>query len=337
MMKKIVCILLSAIFLSCSQPFFDQEVEPNAIESYNYLWQQCDEKYAFFNYKKIDWDSIKRKYDQRIYNGMSQKDLFSELFDMLNTLRDGHVNLVSDFQVSRFPINLLGEDNYNSRLIEENYITSQYYITGALKHNMINNENIGYIRYDAFTSRVTTSAMNWVLNEYQDTDGLIIDVRSNGGGSIQNIWRILGHFVQSDVFAYDSYLKNGKGHNDFSSPEKAFIKPVEGVKYLNRPVVVLTDRGSFSATSFFSISCMALDNFTLIGDTTGGGLGAPNGGQLPNGWTYRFSVSQTIASDGGNYESGVPPHIQIDLDPNLALNGIDTILERAIAFIKSGN
>ncbi len=82
---------------------------------------------------------------------------------------------------------------------------------------------------------------------------------------------------------------------------------------------------------------MALDNFTLIGDTTGGGLGAPNGGQLPNGWTYRFSVSQTIASDGGNYENGVPPDIQIDLDPNEALNGIDTILERAITFIKSGN
>jgi len=30
----------------------------------------------------------------------------------------------------------------------------------------------------------------------------------------------------------------------------------------------------------------------LIGDTTGGGWGLPNGGQLPNGWTYRLSITK---------------------------------------------
>ncbi len=336
-MKYFLLITIALVISSCNQPFFDKEPEPNAVESYNYLWNECNNKYAFFEYKNIDWDSVKTVYDSRIYNGMPETELFSELFNMLNVLRDGHVNLVSDFQISRFPIDQLGADNFDFRVIEENYLTEQYYITGALKHDQLIGENIGYIRYDAFTSPVTEDDMNFTLNRYQNTDGLIIDVRANGGGSVLNIWNILGHFVEEEKFAYDSYLKSGPGKDEFSGPGKAYIKPKDGTKYLNKPVVILTDRGSYSATSFFSVSCMALDNFTQIGDTTGGGLGAPNGGQLPNGWTYRFSVSRTIATDGQNYENGVPPAIQIDLDPTAVQNGEDTILDRAITFIKTGS
>ena len=101
-------------------------------------------------------------------------------------------------------------------------------------------------------------------------------------------------------------------------------------------MTVLTDRGSYSATSYFSLGVRAINTMTLIGDTTGGGLGAPNGGQLPNGWTYRFSITKTISHDGINWENGVAPDIQVDLDPNQALNGIDAIMERAITFIKTG-
>ena len=54
----------------------------------------------------------------------------------------------------------------------------------------------------------------------------------------------------------------------------------------------------------------ALDQVTLVGDTTGGGLGVPNGGQLPNGWIYRFSITQTLSLDQKpDYENGVPPDV----------------------------
>ena len=44
----------------------------------------------------------------------------------------------------------------------------------------------------------------------------------------------------------------------------------------------------------FALSTTAYDNMFCVGDTTGGGLGMPNGGELPNGWRYRFSVTRTL-------------------------------------------
>lgn len=93
--------------------------------------------------------------------------------------------------------------------------------------------------------------------------------------------------------------------------------------------MVLIDRGSYSATTFFALATKAFKNIKLIGDTTGGGGGLPNGGQLPNGWTYRFSVSQLLDLNGNNYaEDGVSPDIKAAFDWNDLTK--DEILERAI-------
>ena len=72
----------------------------------------------------------------------------------------------------------------------------------------------------------------------------------------------------------------------------------------------------------------------LIGHTTGGELGMPNGAQLPNGWTYRFSVTQTLDLQGNNYEDGVPPDIRVILEPSDVANGKDTVIEKALEELK---
>ena len=59
----------------------------------------------------------------------------------------------------------------------------------------------------------------------------------------------------------------------------------------------------------------------------GGGLGLPNGGQLPNGWRYRFSITRTLANDGRNYENGVPPDTVVRLIPGQTTQ--DNVIEQA--------
>lgn len=335
-MKNILLITLSVwLLVGCSKPFFEKEIEPNAVSTFEYLWKECDEKYSFFDYKGVDWGAVRSEYSTKIYNGMPSADFFDVLFDMLNELKDGHVNLKSSFQVARFDITKLGPINFEPNLVKDYYLSDKYYIMGGFSHDSLAGHNIGYIRYNSFSSTVTDGQMDYILNKYRDTDGLIFDVRANGGGSVLNIHTILGHFVRDRTLIYDSYIKSGKGHDDFGPAEAAYIDQRDGLVYL-KPVVVLTDRGSYSATSYFSLGVRAIDHMTLIGDTTGGGLGAPNGGQLPNGWTYRFSITRTFSHDGQNFENGVPPNIQVDLDPADVQNGIDTIIERAIAFIETG-
>lgn len=80
---------------------------------------------------------------------------------------------------------------------------------------------------------------------------------------------------------------------------------------------------------------MAYSNMYRMGDTTGGGLGLPNGGELPNGWKYRFSVTRTLAIDGKNYENGVPPDFTVILDPTATAAGRDNVIDSAVALIQA--
>jgi C-terminal processing protease CtpA/Prc len=190
---------------------------------------------------------------------------------------------------------------------------------------------VGYIRYGSFLSNFSEAELNFVMNRYANTKGIILDLRSNGGGSVFNVMPILGRFVEAPVTAGYFITRNGPNHSDFGPRENFQITPT-GTAYTKK-VMVLMDRGSYSATTLFAIGTKALPNVVLVGDTTGGGGGVPNGGQLPNGWSYRFSVSQLLDLNGDNYaEKGVPPDIIASFDWTDLTK--DEILERALAELK---
>lgn len=324
-----VLIILLISFSGCEKLFEESEPGSSERETFEYLWKECDENYSFFTYKNIDWNEVYDRYSPRIQDGMGNVELFDTLFQMLNELEDGHVNLIAPFNISRFEFNQKGQDNYDERFIRDNYLSDNYYITGPFIHDAIANSNIGYVRYDAFSNLVSAYDIDLVLYRYSELRGLIIDIRENGGGSIKNVFTILDRLTKQRTLLYTSQIKSGPGHNEFSEPQPAYAIPAGNVEF-DYPIVVLTDRGSYSASSFFTLGAKQLSNVTVIGDTTGGGLGAPSGGQLPNGWTYRMSVTQTLSVDGENFENGIPPDITINWAEADRLRGKDSILERAI-------
>lgn len=102
---------------------------------------------------------------------------------------------------------------------------------------------------------------------------------------------------------------------------------------LDKPVVVLINRHSYSATNFFSAFMSNIPNVTLIGDRSGGGGGVPVSFELPNGWKFRISVTRTYLPNGYNIEEGIEPDIYQSTGPEDELKGIDAIIERAKTFI----
>lgn len=331
-MKKIIGILCTFILFSgCESVVFKDDPSVGPRENFEHLWTEARDRYSFFEYKEVNWDSVYIKYDTLVTEQTDPVDLFQILFAMLNELDDAHVNLVSTFNVSRFDLSELGPVSIDFEIIKKNYLgLYNYYITGPFNHYFLDSGNIGYINYSSFASDIADSDLDFMLKSYRDTKGLIIDLRQNGGGSISNVFTLISRFVSSSTPMYQSYLKNGPGPLDFEGPQIAYAEPNGNYQYLNKPIVLLTDRGSYSATSFFTLAMRELPNVTIIGDSTGGGLGIPHGGQLPNGWTYRFSISQTLSMDGENYENGIPPDIFVPYSNVAALQGRDNILDRAI-------
>jgi C-terminal processing protease CtpA/Prc len=329
-MKKLYYILIGlTVLTSCEKIFFEEDLaSKNARENFEYLWKECQEKYAYFDLKEIDWNATKAKYSAKIYDGMSDDALFNVLGAMLKELKDDHTNLVSNFNISSFGVVYLGQDNYDSRIIRDNYLSANIYNSGPFSHDFLDNGAIGYIRFESFTGTISADNFDFVLNRFKNTKGLILDLRENGGGDVTDIFEILSRFIEKKTLVNYSRIKTGTGKNDFSAAEPVYVSPYDGIRYTNK-VTVLVDRGTYSAGSFTALATKALSNMVLIGDTTGGGLGLPNGGQLPNGWTYRFSITQALTLDKRpDYEKGVPPDIQALFNWNDLTK--DEVLDRAM-------
>ena len=75
-----------------------------------------------------------------------------------------------------------------------------------------------------------------------------------------------------------------------------------------------------------------LPNVKIVGATTGGGSGMPLSSEMPNGWGVRFSACSILDSQGNVTEFGIAPSpgCEINLDPQAALHGHDTMIDFAI-------
>lgn len=329
-MRTIIYCFLSGLVLlsSCELTKLNDDLGSiDAQDNFDYLWQECKDRYAFFDLKNIDWEAVRVEYQSQLSNVRTDVELFRLLGDMLNELKDGHVNLESNFNTSFFPFEQLGVDNFDRRLVVDNYLSEDYFVSGEIVHDFIANREVGYIRYSSFEIPVQEENFDFILDRYKNTKGLILDLRENGGGALSFMYGMLSRFIDEETIVAQSRIKNGPEKNDFSNLEEVLVEPHDGERYTKK-VMVLVDRGSYSATSFFALATKALPNMVLVGDTTGGGLGAPNGGQLPNGWTYRFSITQTLDLDGNNYENGVPVDIEAFMDWEDRTK--DEVIERAL-------
>ena len=123
--------------------------------------------------------------------------------------------------------------------------------------------------------------------------------------------------------------KTGDGHTDFSKPQEIKTAAHKDLQW-QRPVAVLTNRMSYSATNAFVVRMKMAPNVTIVGDKTGGGGGLPFSSEIPNGWMVRFSASPMFDAQMQHTEWGIDPDIKVDLNPVDNENGYDTIIEKAI-------
>ncbi len=320
-----VAILL--MVASCEKILIQPDASDDPAAIFEDIWTFTEKHYSFFEYKGIDWHDAYRRYRPRVRDDMGPVELFDLCAAMLYELKDGHVNLVSSFDRSRYwEWYLDSPDNFCYNLIERNYFKGRQRYIGPLEFVKI--ADVGYVYYESFANPVSDNNLDLVLANIDQEKGLIIDVRSNGGGSTENARRIVSRFTDEKRLVGYNYVKTGPGYNDFRKQE-IFIEPHDGQRYTGN-IILLTNRRSYSATTYFTQYMKALPNVTIIGDTTGGGGGMPAFHDLPNGWLLRVSSTRFYSPQNVNIESGVDPHIRVDMTKESMLEGKDDILERAI-------
>ena len=333
----LVWLLLLPVSCSWNDRKEDSEFSNTPQGNFLALWTIMDERYCFFDLKReklgVDWNEVKVRYAASISDEISDRALFEVLCKMIGELRDGHVNLTSSYDYGR---NWSWKTDYPSNFskdLRDKYLGNDYVIGGNGYYYRVLDDNIGYLVVESFEDATTSNRMNVMFNNMALCNGIIIDIRDNGGGSLSASEFLASHFTEKKVTVGYTCYKTGPGHNDFSKLYKNELSPASDDLRWVKPVVVLVNRGCFSSANDFAYTMKALDNVTLLGDTTGGGGGMPMSSEIPNGWVVRFSSAPTFDADMNHVEFGIAPDVRLDMKEEDILQGKDTYIEAARKFI----
>jgi len=330
-------LVTAFLILSCSLPLIlqgcinDDEYDDTPQGNFEALWRIIDEHYCFFDYKQheygLDWQQVYEKYKVRVDNKMSSKQLFEVLCQMLGELRDGHVNLSATHDYGRYWSWFENYPSNYSDSLQRIYLGTDYKMAAGLDYRVLD-DNIGYIRYDSFSSSFGEGNFDAVISDLMTCRGLIIDIRSNGGGDLTNAFLLASRFCYEKTLVGYIQHKTGTGHNDFSDLEPQYLEESSRLRWY-KPVCVLTNRHVFSAANYFAMLMKRLPIAKLVGDRTGGGGGLPMSNSLPNGWVVRYSSVPMYDADKQSIEFGLDPDYNVQLTDEDVARGKDTIIEFA--------
>ena len=336
--SHLLCLMFGTLLSLSTVSCVDEDELPNTPQgNFEALWRIIDEHYCFLDYKQheygLDWNEVYNKYKVRVNDDMTNEQLFEVLGDMLAELRDGHVNLSAAHDFARYwswyeayPANF-------SDTLHRRYMGTDYKIASGLRYRILD-DNIGYVYYESFTDGIGEGNIDDVLSYLMACNGLILDIRNNGGGNLTYAEKLAARFCNEKTLVGYMQHKTGKGHGDFSSMEARYIEPSSNIRW-QKNVVLLTNRHVFSAANEFTMYMKSFPNVKVVGDHTGGGAGMPFSSSLPNGWGVRFSAVPMYDAQRQSTEFGIEPDYNVQQTDEDFWQGRDTLIEFARQLLSS--
>ncbi len=185
-------------------------------------------------------------------------------------------------------------------------------------------ENIGYVQIYTFGSD-TRGELRDGLQELLDKnpDGLVVDLRNNGGGYLQTAVQVASEFISEEVILYEDY-----------GPDQA-LKTFEanrGGLATEIPLVLLVNEGSASASEIVAGAFQDYQRAPLVGKTTFGKGSVQNWIELSNDQgAVRVTIARWLTPDKRQiHEEGLTPEYEVDYTEEDFQNEQDPQLEKAV-------
>lgn len=154
--------------------------------------------------------------------------------------------------------------------------------------------------------------MQNIIQELQNTNAIIIDLRFNMGGFDFVSLEILKYFINTETTLFSKKAKILEG---FTEPQNFSIDPAD--KTYNKPVFLLTSHQTGSAAEIFTLGSMKMKNIIRVGSNTKGIFSDVLKKKLPNGWTLNISNEVYQSDEGICYENvGIQSNKQIKYPKN---------------------
>lgn len=226
--------------------------------------------------------------------------------------------------------------------------------------------HLAYVALNSFEDPAIDSLFEAHLPELYQAEGLIIDLRNNGGGNGAYGLEILKYLIpgrqvtgaksqsRNHIATYKAWGEMVSAQDTAGNPEysKAYLNYTDAYYYdfpnapqringkrkrLIVPTIVLIGHNTASAAEDFLVYSDKQPHFTTVGSPTFGSTGQPYYFILPGGGQARVCTKRDTYPDGREFVGfGILPDIMVEATLDDLLMGRDPVLAKAVSLL-AGN
>ncbi len=201
-------------------------------------------------------------------------------------------------------------------------------------------DGIAYVALNSFESTQVIKSFNALFGEIDKAQGLILDVRENGGGNSEIGDAIIARLIDAPlararwktrqhVAAFRAWGKEDSWYEGNPRP----VEP-KGEKPFDKPLAILVGPGTISAAEDFVVLLHAGKRGIVVGERTAGSTGQPLLMPLPGGGRARICAKRDSYPDGREFVGrGIEPDVEVRPTPQDIRAGRDVVLEKAMEVI----
>ncbi|MEI8128683.1 MAG: S41 family peptidase [bacterium] len=192
-------------------------------------------------------------------------------------------------------------------------------VSTKIPNNVNLSEDVGYIRLSSFISKNAGKEFEDILIKFRNKKGFIIDLRSNPGGLLTNAIYI------SNLLLPNGIIVSTVDRDGYKETQKASRMPVT-----NKPLVVLINKGSASASEILSGALKDNKRAVLVGEKSFGKGLVQEINRLPDNSGVNITIQKYLTPNGTDInKKGIAPDILVELSDEDIKNKDDKQLKKA--------
>ena len=185
-------------------------------------------------------------------------------------------------------------------------------------------EDIQYIRLSSFISKNAGTEIQEILDKCDDKKGIILDLRSNPGGLLTNAIYISDMLLQGGVIV--------------STVDRDRYKTTTRARYgqmTQKPLVVLINKGSASASEILSGALKDNHRATIVGEQSFGKGLVQEINRLPDQSGMNITIQRYLTPSGQDInKKGITPDVVVELKEEHVIAKNDVQLKKALEVLE---
>ena len=199
-------------------------------------------------------------------------------------------------------------------------------------------DNIGYVQISSFYEVTGDQFVNAIEDlESQGMEGMIVDLRDNGGGLLDIAVEMLDYMLPAGKIVYTED-KDGNVTSEYNSTDD---------EQFTKPLAILVNGYSASASEIFAGAIKDYGIGTLVGTTTSGKGIVQRMFPLKDGSAIKLTIAKYFTPNGNDiHKIGIVPDVEVELDveayresdgeqDNQLQAAVDTVLEKLGKTVKA--